>query len=196
MKRTKMIFVSIVLLLTFISYHEALAQTNLASLFGSATQSSTGFWGWWATADLAIDGNTDGNYFNGSVSHTLNNYQAWWQVDLNNMHRLESIVLWNRTDNNQWSRLIDFNVSVLDNSLSQVWLQNYAGPFNPSMTIDLPINIYGQIVKVQLNGANFLHLAEVQVFGDQTPIPEPSTFFMLGAGLLGLAGYAYKRKKS
>ena len=31
---------------------------------------------------------------------------------------------------------------------------------------------------------------------EQTPIPEPSTFFMLGAGLLGLIGYAYKRKKS
>ena len=31
---------------------------------------------------------------------------------------------------------------------------------------------------------------------EQAPIPEPSTFFMLGAGLLGLLGYAYKRKKN
>jgi hypothetical protein len=64
------------------------------------------------------------------------------------------------------------------------------------MTINLPVNTYGQIVKVQLNGTNYLQLAEVQVYGDQTPIPEPSTFFMLGTGLLGLIGYAYKRKKS
>ena len=35
-----------------------------------------------ASADLAVDGNTDGNFFNGSVTHTLNDTNAWWEVDI------------------------------------------------------------------------------------------------------------------
>ena len=198
MKKGKLFFAASIIFILMMCQYNALATTNLA-LSGIATQSSTGYWNWWATADLAIDGNTDGNYWHGSVSHTQNDFHAWWQVNLNNMHRLESIVLWNRTDGGWGSRLTNFNVSVLDNSLAPVWSQNYftsGGTFLPSMTINLPGNTYGQTVKVQLNGTNYLQLAEVQVYGDQTPIPEPSTFFMLGAGLLGLIGYAYKRKKS
>ncbi|MCU0643703.1 MAG: discoidin domain-containing protein, partial [bacterium] len=160
MKSMKLIFLSIIFLFFISSNYEALAQTNLAHLFGIATQSSTGYWSWWATADRAIDGNTNGNYYSGSVTHTYNDYHAWWQVNLDNMHRLESIVLWNRTDN-CWDRLTNFNVSVLNNSLTTVWSQNYytgGGTFRPSMAIDLPDNIFGQFVKVQLNGTNFLHL--------------------------------------
>src|SRR3712207_7898437 len=53
-------------------------ETNLA-LGQPATQSSTG---WDSPAGRAVDGNTDGNWFNGSVTHTEGDYQAWWQVDL------------------------------------------------------------------------------------------------------------------
>ena len=197
MKNLKLFVAAVVLIVLTIGHYQVFATTNLA-LSGIATQSSTGYWDWWATPDRAIDGNTDGDYWNGSVSHTDYDFHAWWQVDLNNMYPLESIVLWNRTDG-CGDRLTNFNVSVLDKSLSQVWSQNYytsGGTFLPSMTINLPINTYGQIVKVQLNGTNYLQLAEVQVYGDQIPIPEPSTFFMLGMGLFGLIGFVYKRKKS
>ena len=51
---------------------------NLA-LNKPATQSSTATGG---AAGLAVDGNTNGNFFAGSVSHTLLDNQAWWQVDL------------------------------------------------------------------------------------------------------------------
>jgi hypothetical protein len=36
-----------------------------------------------ATADRPVDGNANGNYWNGSVSHTsISGTNAWWQVDL------------------------------------------------------------------------------------------------------------------
>src|SRR3954452_15332870 len=44
-----------------------------------ATQSSTG---WGGAASRAVDGNTDGNFFDNSVTHTLLEANAWWEVDL------------------------------------------------------------------------------------------------------------------
>ena len=34
------------------------------------------------TPNLAVDGKTDGNYYNGSVQHTAYEALSWWQVDL------------------------------------------------------------------------------------------------------------------
>ena len=48
----------------------------------AATQSST-FPGYpTAGAASAVDGNTDGNFFDGSVTATNLDPNAWWQVDL------------------------------------------------------------------------------------------------------------------
>lgn len=49
-------------------------------------------------ATLAIDSDTNGDFGHGSVAHTNNDYQPWWQVDLGAQVPISSIVLWNRTD--------------------------------------------------------------------------------------------------
>lgn len=160
------------------------------SLNGSATQSSTTTWdsSGPATASRAIDGNIDGNYWNHSVTHT-DIERAWWQVDLKNMYQLNQIVVWNRTDTWMFfecaSRLSNFYVAVLNDKGTEVWKQNYytdGGYPNPSLIINLPNNILGQVVRVGLNGVNYLHLAEVQVYGESPPkipiiskpVPEPT----------------------
>ncbi|MCI0494160.1 PEP-CTERM sorting domain-containing protein [candidate division KSB1 bacterium] len=57
------------------------------------------------------------------------------------------------------------------------------------------LNLTGNSLGLTLNRrASWIMLSEVAFEG--SVIPEPSTFLMLGAGLLGLIGYAYKRKKS
>jgi hypothetical protein len=61
------------------------------------------------------------------------------------------------------------------------------------LTIDLPDNTLGEIVKVRLNGAEYLSLAEVQVFG--APVPEPGTMLLLASGLAGLAGFRRRFKR-
>jgi hypothetical protein len=53
--------------------------TNVA-LNKTATQSSTHSSG--AAASRAVDGNTDGVFANGSVTHTNSDANAWWHVDL------------------------------------------------------------------------------------------------------------------
>jgi len=166
---------------------------NVAPL-GTATQSSTyPMVGYDRSAKVAIDGNTDGNIWSGSVSHTFNDPQAWWQVDLGTIYDIDSIVLWNRTDSNG-ERLNNFNVSVLDGEGKLIWIASNLSTFPSSLTLTLPDNILGEIVKVQLIGWDYLQLAEVQVFGSN-PVPEPSTMLLLGTGIAGLLGPRIRRNK-
>ena len=84
---------------------------NLAFLgAASANQSSTANGG---DAGRAVDGDTDGDFSNGSVTHTANELQPWWEIDLGAVYPLDSIRLWNRTDC-CGSRLSDFHVLVSD----------------------------------------------------------------------------------
>jgi len=63
---------------------------------GKATQSSTYAD---AAASRAIDGNTEGIYDKGSVSHTgSHDSHPWWELDLGAATGLERIVFWNRTE--------------------------------------------------------------------------------------------------
>jgi len=147
--------------------------TNLAQ-GKTATQSSTLVGYGPAGASNAVDGNTDGNFYDGSVSHTNSEANAWWQVDLGSAATVSSISIWNRTDCCM-DRLNDYWVFVSDtpfgSSDTPTTLQNRAGTWsshqvgypNPSTTITA--NAQGRYVRVQLSGTNYLSLAEVQVFG-------------------------------
>lgn len=150
--------------------------TNLA-LNKSATQSST-LTGWGpADAALALDGNSDGNFFGHSVSHTNSDSNAWWQVDLGATATMNHITIWNRTDSNS-DRLSDYWVFASNTpfaaSDTPATLQNRAGtwsshqtaPPSPSTTLVFSLPTQARYIRVQLSGANYLSLAEVQVFGN------------------------------
>jgi len=160
---------------------------NLATA-GTASQSSTGHWGWDATADLAIDGNTSGDYWDHTVSHTRHNYEAWWMVDLGNAYNLTQLEIWQRTDCSFCTnRILPYRVSVLDSLSSEVWGQNFSAiPAAPQ--IDFTSSVVGQFVKVQIVGrSDYLQLAEVKAFGMPTAVPEPSSLVLLGLGLFATA---------
>ena len=79
----------------------AQAGSNVA-LLGTASQSSSwsGDGNPLARASNAIDGNTDGNYYGGSVQHTnsdsglpVGNGFAWWQVALDQNYLIDSITI-------------------------------------------------------------------------------------------------------
>jgi hypothetical protein len=154
----------------------AMGQTNIA--LGKVTAQSADGTRPNGMASSAVDGNTDGNFFNGSVTHTASMDYPWWRVDLGADHQIDEIRIWNRTDCCA-ERLNDLIISVLDANQNVRRVLNYPSATNP---IIIPLNITGQYVTLSINKENaFLSLAEVEVFGSPlgkpapvpTPVPQP-----------------------
>ncbi len=146
--------------------------SNLAQ--GKAASQSTTYPGTPA-ASVAVDGNTDGIFGDGSVTATNLEANPWWQVDLGSSASIANVVVWNRTDACCVSRLSDYWVFVSNTpflaSDSPATLQGRAGTFSihlttaPAPSTLVAVNTTGRYVRIQLNTPNYLSLAEVQVFG-------------------------------
>jgi hypothetical protein len=109
-------------------------EENLA-VKGEASQVSTGYEG---VAKRAIDGITNGNYFEAnSVTHTEKANDPWWEVDLKETQPLDRIVLWNRTDNGAAGKLTGAKVKLLDESRAVVWEGEIAEAPGPSHELSL-----------------------------------------------------------
>lgn len=69
-----------------------------------------------AVAGRAIDGNTDGDYNKRSVSHTAQQKDPWFEIDLGKPLPIDKIVVWNRTDGGKpiMDRLKGYRVKLLD----------------------------------------------------------------------------------
>jgi hypothetical protein len=109
----------------------------------------------------AIDGNTDGNWWNGSVTHTGFQASPWWQVDLGVSHAIGTVIVSNRTDCCS-DRLSDFDVTVSGDGTSWQWIGGITGQAQPRTVFQT--SAAGRFVRVQLRGTNYLSLAEVQVY--------------------------------
>jgi hypothetical protein len=136
-----------------------------------------------APAQLATDGNTDGDFFHGSVSHTTQNQNAWLDIDLGKIESIDSIKIWNRTDCCS-ERLQDYWVFISDlpflksDTVSKlrarptVWRQaGYSA--SPTYTMST-LGVKGRYVRVQLSGTkplqeSFLSLAEIEVLKNISP---------------------------
>lgn len=146
----------------------ATAQTNLA-VNGTASQSSTGYGG---LASRANDGNTNPLWNGGSISHTDNLVNSWWEVDLGGTFPIAEVRLYNRGDC-CGSRLSNFRVSVFDGP-TEVFGQDYftgtGSVAKGGVHSAFPLGgAVGDRVRVGFNGFNnlgngFLHLAEVEVY--------------------------------
>jgi hypothetical protein len=138
-----------------------------------ATQSSTA---WGGVAERAVDGDTNGSWSGGSVTHTAEDGspEPWWQVDLGETVDIDEIAIWNRTDC-CGSRLSDYYVLVADEPFeSEVLAETLEQPgvtaFFEASTAGTPTTIQasglaGRFIRVQLTGTAPLSLAEVEIFG-------------------------------
>ena len=97
---------------------------------GNATQESTAYSG---SPELAIDGNTNGNFEMNSVTHTNTVDDPWWELELESTVPIQKIVIWNRTDNKLFRRLRGFTVELLDEDRQVVGRQEFNRAPNPSI---------------------------------------------------------------
>jgi putative heme-binding domain-containing protein len=103
---------------------------------GKAKQSSTASGG---NAKRGIDGNTSGKYSDGGQTHTNENSKdPWWEVDLGEDVLIESIRIWNRTDDALGKRLDGFTLKVLDAHGMPTFVKEHqpAPAVNVTYTID------------------------------------------------------------
>ena len=91
-----------------------------------ATQSTVAYSG---PASLAVDGNVDGAYLNGSVTHTNTETEPWWEVDLGRAVNVEQIIVHNRTDSHG-SRLDGFTLKILDAERKVVFTEEHVSQSN------------------------------------------------------------------
>jgi putative heme-binding domain-containing protein len=88
---------------------------------GKATQKNTSNGG---VASRAIDGNTSGRYGAGSITHTVESIDdPWWEVDLRAVYPIDSISVYNRTDDRLGRRLQGFSLLVLGPERDVVYQQ-------------------------------------------------------------------------
>ncbi len=128
-----------------------------------------------AGAQAAVDGRQDGNFYSGSVTSTNLDGNAWWQVDLGASQPIASLVIWNRTDccperlNDFWVFVSNTPYEATDTPATlkrraQTWSTHQTATPSPSTKITTS-GARGRYLRVQLNGRNYLSLAEVEVFG-------------------------------
>eukprot|EP00058_Branchiostoma_floridae_P005553 XP_002591041.1 hypothetical protein BRAFLDRAFT_69406 [Branchiostoma floridae] len=137
---------------------------NLA-LSRPAAQSST-FGG--LSAGLAVDGNTDGTLGGGSCTHTNQDTNPWWHVDLGTAQAIGSVVVFNRQECCQ-DRLNNFQVHVGDSptvaSNPQCGGNNAVTEASPpDITVDCG-GLRGRYVGILLpSPVTYLTLCEVKVY--------------------------------
>jgi len=137
-------------------------------------------------AEIAVDGNTDGHNPKTCIS-TQQDAQAWFEVDLGAEAAVQTIRVWNRCDEPSdatmrrdkfSSRLVPAWLMVsqvpysdqvggesLKVALAQSGARMHITKDQRCTTWRVPDNIYARYVRLQLEGFDFLHVAQVQVFG-------------------------------
>ncbi|MEM7331349.1 MAG: discoidin domain-containing protein [Chloroflexota bacterium] len=139
-------------------------------LIGTTSQSSTSYSG---DSSLACDGNRDGAYSNGSVTHTSSESNPWWEVDLGRIYVLQQLKIFNRTDC-CGDRLSNFYVFISDDPFSSTDLnttlnQNSVDSFFFDGNVDALAYAFtqqsGRYVRIQSTSSDPLSLAEVEVYG-------------------------------
>ncbi len=115
---------------------QAFSDSKNIALAGVASQSSTGYN---APAARAIDGNTDGDFYKNSVTHTNAESNPWFEIDLKQSHPIDEVVIWNRTDGGASieQRLKGYKVSLLNEQRKVVWEQTPDAIASPNQSIAL-----------------------------------------------------------
>ncbi|HAD21147.1 MAG TPA: hypothetical protein DCF87_03415 [Opitutae bacterium] len=102
---------------------------------GKASQSSTGFNG---PAQLAIDGNTNGDYAKVSVTHTDKEDNPWLEIDLGASLKVDEIKIYNRADGGTGYRIKEFQIAALDEKRETNWVQRVKKTPNPDHAAIVP----------------------------------------------------------
>lgn len=125
-------------------------------------------------SERAVDGNTNGDWGGGSLTHTIGIGEDWWQVDLEAVSpNISEIRIYNRTDC-CGERLTNFYVLVSDSPITssslaearaQEGVSSYYHDGTAGNSAQFTIGRSGRYIRVQQTSAQPLSMAEVQILG-------------------------------
>ena len=143
---------------------------------GTAKQSTTANGG---DAARAIDGRTDGTYASGTQTHTRENSKnPWWEVDAGGEHPIDSVVVWNRTDDDLGKRLDGFTLAILDGSRHEVFKKTDNAAPAESARIEVGGDALGALRRAAIRAvvsmnhepeAVFVALSDLVARGEEVP---------------------------
>jgi hypothetical protein len=144
-------------------------ESVLISRGKQVSQSSEGFNG---QPQRAIDGNPNAAYQQNSCTHTNQEINPWWKIDLGSPHFIESVYVWNRGDccGARLQSLIAQTSN--DDTRWETFDKLKEDPQNGGIYALLgPAT--GRFVRLALekNTADFLTLCEVEIFGNRLDAP-------------------------
>uniref|UniRef100_A0A803K4Y1 Fucolectin uncharacterized LOC100491211 n=2 Tax=Xenopus tropicalis TaxID=8364 RepID=A0A803K4Y1_XENTR len=131
---------------------------------GEAQQSSISMHGPMQTADRAIDGIDETDNSRSPCSHTNNNYQPWWRLDLKRRYKVETVVIVNSMDRFS-ERLLGAEIRVGDSANNNNPVCASVTDTNQAITIYSCKGMEGRYVSVVIPGrSEYLSLCEVEVY--------------------------------
>ncbi|XP_073488976.1 uncharacterized protein [Aquarana catesbeiana] len=142
------------------------AEVNVARN-GTASQSSVHQSRMICYANKAIDGNADGDFNNGFCSHTMEDYEPWWHLDLKKTYSISSIVITNR-QGFYMERLLGAEILIGDSpDLKNPVCKNVTDVSKPRISLCCS-GMLGRYVSVVIRGRfELLVLCEVEVYAKE-----------------------------
>lgn len=128
-----------------------------------ASQSSTTHSG---AASRAVDGNAEGAWSKSSVSHTSDEDNAWWRVDLKDLYTITSIKIHNRTDACCKARIegVELYAGTINNTNPGDY-KLVGSLSNTKVNSFNNLNISASYIMLRHKNSGVLSLAEVEVHG-------------------------------
>jgi F5/8 type C domain-containing protein len=145
--------------------------TNLA-LGRPASQSSIAEWSVGATVEHDAAGAINGSFAERYGFHTAEEYQPWWQVDLERQAALEGVVVFNRIDHPAIAaRATPLRILLSDDGAAwtlvhETGADELIGGTDGNPLVWRPADrVVARFVRLQAARQTMLHLVEVEVFG-------------------------------
>ncbi len=133
--------------------------------YGRITAMSSTYGG---AASYITDGRTDGNMDHGQLALTNNSTGQWMMVDLMATRTIGSVVIHNRihygADRLDGTRLQIADTACASNATLGITVPVNVRDSGPTVTVDLPAGTSGRFVCLRNTRAEYLTVAEIQVF--------------------------------
>ncbi|TXN00256.1 hypothetical protein FV219_13040 [Methylobacterium sp. WL122] len=128
----------------------------------------------WRRQDLSADagGAVNGSHTGAFGFHTGFEEQPWWQVDLGEISRIAEVRIFNRLGTAEIEgRLNNFDVCISNDGDAWETLYRHEGAGvggidGRPLIIRPGGTVFGRHLRIQLHDANYLHLDQVEIWGD------------------------------